>query len=565
MGKQEDVDACNDDDDNSNEEQQQQLFHGSGILLHHYDHQDSCFPSWRVSCSSIVFSPDMASGTASEVKGAVFLRGVQAYRFQATAATISASSQPHSSVLQITGDLEVSDDAMAATMHCKNLTWDTMSRVLKLGGPVVAAHLQSNATKSAPELTPHMSSKNKSMQNEEDRSATSKGESVSTSQQLSRDCSDHLAATTDSSICHAHVRMPAAYFNSLHRSSGINFKEWVAINLSQKGSALFVKVFKQLLSGLGGMMKNLPQKSCKHEEEDAPAVVFPKERAVLQPQQDLSLVEVIITAEKGVVIDMEGGIVSSPGVLSIACPARQTQVHSGAGDMLIRNGVFLALHGGVVARIQAFNLKAQKISCCWFDDNQQGPPQSSQMITGPEMHQPEGRAVTRDPKKSAGSNGIAVDQFNRDRSILSQAFNAKVSKIHRQRPHIKAHLMLSSMSRIESYTCCASHKKHNSHGSSRFVLRKSNVGGNLTGILQVVYQQVVSALHVSFRTSQISNFVGVDFNVSQWFSDNSEFLGLRKMNEFNSISSVQEELDAFHKIGRGAMLVAQGDVRIWWQ
>jgi hypothetical protein len=40
------------------------------------------------------------------------------------------------------------------------------------------------------------------------------------------------------------------------------------------------------------------------------------------------LVEVIITAEKGVIIDMEGGIVSSPGVLSIACPARQTQVKS---------------------------------------------------------------------------------------------------------------------------------------------------------------------------------------------------------------------------------------------
>jgi hypothetical protein len=444
-------------------------------------------------------------------------------------------------------------------------TWDTMSRVLKLGGPVLAAHPQSNATKSAPELTPHMLSKKKSMQNEEDRSATSKGENMSTSQQLSRDCSDHLAATTDSSICHAHVRMPAAYFNSLHHSSGINFKEWVARNLSQKGSALFVKVFKQLLLGLGGMMKNLPQKGCKHGEEDAAAVVFPKERAVLQPQQDVSLVEVIITAEKGVVIDMEGGIVSSPGVLSIACPARQTQVHSGAGDMIVRNGVFLALHGGVVARIQAFNLKAQKISCCWFDDNQQGPPQSSQMITGPEMHQPEGRAVTRDPKKSAGSKGIAVDQFNRDRSIASQAFNAKVSRIHRQRPLIKAHLMLSSMSRIDSYTCCASHKKHNSLGSSRFVLRKSNIVGNLTGILQAVYQQVSSALHVSFRTSQISNFVGVDFNVSQWFSDNSEFLGLRKMNEFNSISSVQAELDAFHKIGRGAMLVAQGDVRIWWQ
>jgi hypothetical protein len=202
-----------------------------------------------------------------------------------------------------------------------------MSRVLKLGGPVVAAHLQSNATKSAPELTPYMSSKYKSMQNEEDRSATSKGESMSTSQQLSRDCSDHLAATTDGSICHAHVRVPAAYFNSLHHSSGINFKEWVA-RKSQKGSALFVKVFKQLLLGLGGMMRNLPQKSCKDEEEDAVAVVFPKERAVLQLQQDLSLVEVIITAEKGVVIDMEGGIVSSPGVLSIACPARQTQVKS---------------------------------------------------------------------------------------------------------------------------------------------------------------------------------------------------------------------------------------------
>jgi hypothetical protein len=43
------------------------------------------------------------AGLCPQVKGAVFVRGVQAYRFQATAATISASSQPDSSVLHITG------------------------------------------------------------------------------------------------------------------------------------------------------------------------------------------------------------------------------------------------------------------------------------------------------------------------------------------------------------------------------------------------------------------------------------------------------------------------------
>lgn len=45
--------------------------HASGIVLQHYAEPDKvtglCLPSWRVTSSSIVYSPNMASGTATTV------------------------------------------------------------------------------------------------------------------------------------------------------------------------------------------------------------------------------------------------------------------------------------------------------------------------------------------------------------------------------------------------------------------------------------------------------------------------------------------------------------------
>lgn len=45
--------------------------HASGIVLQHYAEPDKvtglCLPSWRVTSSSIVYSPNLASGTATTV------------------------------------------------------------------------------------------------------------------------------------------------------------------------------------------------------------------------------------------------------------------------------------------------------------------------------------------------------------------------------------------------------------------------------------------------------------------------------------------------------------------
>ena len=47
--------------------------HASGIVLQHYMEPDKitglCLPSWRVASSSIVYSPNLASGTATAVSG----------------------------------------------------------------------------------------------------------------------------------------------------------------------------------------------------------------------------------------------------------------------------------------------------------------------------------------------------------------------------------------------------------------------------------------------------------------------------------------------------------------
>ncbi len=53
------------------------------------------------------------------------MRGVQAYRFQATAATISASSQPDSSVLHITGSTVASSFVCS---ECKALVGVSQSQ-----------------------------------------------------------------------------------------------------------------------------------------------------------------------------------------------------------------------------------------------------------------------------------------------------------------------------------------------------------------------------------------------------------------------------------------------------
>jgi hypothetical protein len=49
--------------------------HASGIVLQHYAEPDKvtglCLPSWRVTSSSIVYSPNLGSGTATIVSATI--------------------------------------------------------------------------------------------------------------------------------------------------------------------------------------------------------------------------------------------------------------------------------------------------------------------------------------------------------------------------------------------------------------------------------------------------------------------------------------------------------------
>lgn len=76
-------------------------------------------------------------------------------------------------------------------------------------------------------------------------------------------------------------------------------------------------------------------------------------------------------------------------------------------------------------------------------------------------------------------------------------------------------------------------------------------------IVRVLCKQVFSALHVTVRTSQIRNLVGVEFVVSDWFTSSAKIL-LREDID-------QERLLAAWKTSGTDVLIAEGDVRIWWQ
>ncbi|XP_024375313.1 uncharacterized protein [Physcomitrium patens] len=451
----------------------------SGIVLQHYAEPDKvtgiCLPSWRITSSSIVYSSNLASGTATTVKGEVYVRGERAYRFQADVATIDAVSYPNS-VLQVLGNLKVAEKTTGATLHCKVLTWEAVSQILRLGGP----------------------------------------------------------ATNSKRL------------NTLSGGSGLGLRTVGASNRGVKG----------VLPALDEQMMSLSLGDSQHWKSPAigvkrkrifPAIVAsPKEAS----QKSNSSVDVIVNAEEGLIFDFARGRIHSPGFLSLSCPALQAEVHAGAGEVILHKDTSVFLQGGVSAKVKSFNLQAQRLYFSVSDADAHFKTDGLKFTRVNSKSQTEIAAQT-----NMAEQEIQVSAFANDTKFPPNAvvrFDSRLSQMYIRSPGLRVHPQKHFTA---CHSCC--YAECSIFGSSRIVLRRNKPLSNMRGIVQVLGKQLLSSLHVSLRTGQNRNFVGIDFTVSEWFTSSPKIL-MR--------GSIDQEtlLAAFNTSGND-ILIAEGDVRIWWQ
>lgn len=222
------------------------------------------------------------------------------------------------------------------------------------------------------------------------------------------------------------------------------------------------------------------------------------------------------------------------------------QVQAGAGEVvLLHKDTSMYLQRGVSAKVQGFHLQAQRLYFSTSDGDAHFKTDSlnlTRVHPKPQM-EPEAQFKVRnqmpaynDDMKSFPPN--AVGRFN---SRLSQlkSFHSPGLEVHH-----------SPMT-----TCC--YAECGSYGSSRIVLRRNKPLNNMTCLVQVLCKQLFSALQVSLKTSQMRNLVGIEFVVSDWFSSSPKILLRQDID--------RETLLAAFKMSGSDVLIAEGDVRIWWQ
>lgn len=120
-------------------------------------------------------------------------------------------------------------------------------------------------------------------------------------------------------LCQAHVKVPSAYLRGL--DFNINVKSWVVKNLSSKGGPFGGVV--RMLFGEGACSKQLSESLATSRNNE---VSIPSISSLRVASEESPAAELIINAEEGLIIDLDHGLVSSPGFLSISCPALRTQV-----------------------------------------------------------------------------------------------------------------------------------------------------------------------------------------------------------------------------------------------
>jgi hypothetical protein len=116
------------------------------------------------------------------------------------------------------------------------------------------------------------------------------------------------------SVCHTHVKVPGTYLHGVDFS--LNLKSWATKKLCAI-SAVF-----------GRIMKRTFEFSCKNSLALLPVK---KQRVcpatVTKGRNEAShTVDVIVNAQEGLVFDLAHGRISSPGFLSLSCPAFQAEV-----------------------------------------------------------------------------------------------------------------------------------------------------------------------------------------------------------------------------------------------
>ncbi|KAG0573711.1 hypothetical protein KC19_VG203100 [Ceratodon purpureus] len=507
--------------------------HASGIVLQHYTEPDKvtglCLPSWRVTSSSIVYSPNLASGTATTVNGEVYVRGEIAYKFQADVATIDAVSHPNS-VLQVLGNLKVAEKTTGATLHCQVLTWEALSQILRLGGSD-SKRKRLNTISGGSGLG--LRSIGASKLGVARITAAGDGQILLPLQ----DNSQHFRQ----SVCHTHVKVPGTYLNGV--DFGINLKSWATKKLCAI-TAVFGRIIKRTLES--SCKNSLVLLAAKRQRLGPAPLISGKEAS----QKSFTSVDVIVNAEEGLIFDLAHGRISSPGFLSLSCPALQAEVQAGAGEVLLHKDTSMFLHRGVTAKVQGFTLEAQRLYFFTSDGDAQFKTDGLNLTRLHSKSQVEPEA-----KSKALGQEIPVTAYRGDpRSFPPNAvirFNSRLSQLHLQSPGLE----MNHYPMITCHSCC--YAECGSYGSSRIILRKNKPLSNITGIVRVLGKQLLSAVHVSLETSQIRNIVGVEFVVSDWFTSSPKIL-LRENIDKESL------LAAFQSSGND-VLIAEGDVRIRWQ
>jgi len=220
------------------------------------------------------------------------------------------------------------------------------------------------------------------------------------------------------------------------------------------------------------------------------------------------------------------------------------QVQAGAGEFLLHKDTSMFLQRGVSAKVRGFHLQAQRLYFSVSDGNAHFKTDSVNLTRVHPKPQMETEAQLKVAERGMAYNG---DMKSFPPNAVGR-FNSRLSQLNFRSPGLEVH-------HCPMTTCC--YAKCGSYGSSRIVLRGNKPLSNMTCLVQVLSKQLFSALHVSLKTSQIRNLVGIEFVVSDWFTSSPKIL-LREDID-------QETLLAAFQMSGTDVLIAEGDVRIWWQ
>lgn len=226
-------------------------------------------------------------------------------------------------------------------------------------------------------------------------------------------------------------------------------------------------------------------------------------------------------------------------------------MQAGAGEVLLHKDTSMFLQRGVSAKVQGFHLQAQRLYFSTSDGDARFKTDSVSLtrIHPKSQTEPEAQleVAERGNRMPAYNHG---DMKDFPPNAVGR-FNSRLSQLNFRSPGLEAHQRPMTTCRSCCYAECSS------YGSSRIVLRRNKPLRNMTCIVQVLCKQLFSALHVKLKTSQIRNLVGVEFVVSDWFTSSPKILLREDIN--------QETLLTAFKMSGTDVLIAEGDVRIWWQ